>query len=424
MNKKKFHLAVLSSTIISVSLLSGGCSSSNTTASGTTTTIPLITPLIEKAIPTGLGGKETAAFESRIQRSSPVSILTLNSSDIQTRFFSSGPTDIFQLLTVVDGLISNVNTAMSGSSAGACGTLTAITTSNFSIYPPEAPTAGIAFYGQCYLTQGTGFITYGTDGTKVYIYSFGLVESAAAIITPLDSNSNPLKVSALASASYYNIEAWLTVGYNNTPWDSGSHGVVHLLASNTPASTATSTTSPKFELTAAGVGFGYCGIQLKSDGTNVYANGSTDMGQTCAALDTLCVSAANFTTAGTCTGSMSYNIATSTNPATSTVTQFNLIPYGREGGAYESPSQTNTYNQGYTFGASTYPGGTTYSNNVIGTAGLGTCSTSGDCTNGSALPTGITWVNPIGTGDSLYTFGPLTVSSLPTTISALTATSH
>jgi hypothetical protein len=54
------------------------------------------------------------------------------------------------------------------------------------------------------------------------------------------------------------------------------------------------------EMTVAGIGFGYCGAQLKSDGVSIYALGSTDMGSTCNAVDTLCVAASDGTSLGSC----------------------------------------------------------------------------------------------------------------------------
>jgi hypothetical protein len=54
------------------------------------------------------------------------------------------------------------------------------------------------------------------------------------------------------------------------------------------------------ELTVAGVGFGYCGAQLKSDGAHVFAIGSLDMGESCLTTSTLCVTASDVTTPGVC----------------------------------------------------------------------------------------------------------------------------
>ena len=77
------------------------------------------------------------------------------------------------------------------------------------------------------------------------------------------------------------------------------------------------------DFVAAGTGLGYCGAQLRSDGTSIYATGSVDSGATCGAVDTLCVLASDAATATTCSGA---------------VTAFALGAFGRKAatGAHES----------------------------------------------------------------------------------------
>jgi hypothetical protein len=60
-------------------------------------------------------------------------------------------------------------------------------------------------------------------------------------------------------------------------------------------------------MTTAGLGEGYCGVQINSDGTSIYGEGSTDMGAPCNAVDSLCVSA-DLTTTGTCTNLMTFTL--------------------------------------------------------------------------------------------------------------------
>jgi hypothetical protein len=59
-------------------------------------------------------------------------------------------------------------------------------------------------------------------------------------------------------------------------------------------------------MSVAGIGFGFCGAQLRSDGTNVYATGSEDMGATCQPVSSSCVLASDLATAGTCTSLMTF----------------------------------------------------------------------------------------------------------------------
>jgi hypothetical protein len=54
------------------------------------------------------------------------------------------------------------------------------------------------------------------------------------------------------------------------------------------------------ELSVAGLGFGYCGAQLSSDGTTIQFAGSIDMGTTCLPSASVCVSASDLTAQTQC----------------------------------------------------------------------------------------------------------------------------
>jgi hypothetical protein len=107
-----------------------------------------------------------------------------------------------------------------------------------------------------------------------------------------------------AGSGAYTVEAWLSVGTlnqatscgGNAYWDGCSYGVIHLRANPVAHS---------FEMTVAGVGFGYCGAQLASDGADIYAAGSSDQGSTCGAVDTVCLDAADASSPGTCGAALS-----------------------------------------------------------------------------------------------------------------------
>jgi len=332
-----------------------GCSGTAATSASTssTTTIPLITPIVKSAAPAGFGGTPAAAANqirpgSRIKPGNR----TLSASDIDSRFFSSGPTDIYFILSEVDGIIGTLNSA-----SGSCLTQTPVA------YTLTPYGESVTMYGQCYYnntssyTGDPAYTQFGIKNNLVYFYSAAGVEHIAAIVTPLDANGNPVAVatetvtspsaSPVASssptiavspiASSYQVEIWISLGFEqrvNSTWDSGSYGVMHMVANSV---------TKAFELTVAGGGFGYCGAQLRSDGTNVYVTGSADMGTTCNATSSLCVLASDGTTTGTCG---------------STTTNFQLTALGRLGGATESPSSANNEQSGLTYGTSMYPGGT------------------------------------------------------------------
>jgi hypothetical protein len=121
------------------------------------------------------------------------------------------------------------------------------------------------------------------------------------------------------------VDAWYGVGYTNDmcgsdgTFDGCSYAVTQIHAD--PSTTA-------FEMTVAGIGVGYCGIQIASDGMAITGVGSGDMGTTCNAVATLCANASDLTPADSCDG----------------VPPFALPALGREAGA-----------GAHEFGASQYP---------------------------------------------------------------------
>jgi hypothetical protein len=258
-------------------------------------------------------------------------------ADLQSRFFMGGPTDVFEILDAVDTIIGQINDAAS-TSTSACLTQAPVA------YALTQFGAGTTFYAQCYLNSpAPGFTQFGTNNGSTYVYTTpgsGGPEQVAAIVTPIAGTA-----SADGGVPLYSVQAWIGIGYSNATlsaacpaggvvaFDDCSYGVIEITANEQTSA---------FELATAGLGFGVCGAQLKSDGTNIYAIGSDDMG-TCGALQTVCASAAALTTPGTCTGS---------------ITNFAIPPLGREqttgpnaAGPGNPPDPTAYYS------ASAYPGG-------------------------------------------------------------------
>ncbi len=257
-------------------------------------------------------------------------------SDLQSRFFMGGPTDVFGILDAVDTIIGQINAA-SSTSTSACLTQAPVA------YALTQFAAGTTFYAQCYLDSPTpGFTQFGTHNGSIYVYmtqGSGGPEQVAAIVTPIAGTAN-----ADGGAPLYAVQAWVGIGYSNAglsaacpaggivAFDDCSYGVIAITANEATSS---------FELAAAGLGFGVCGAQLKSDGTNIYAVGSNDMG-TCGAAQTVCASAADLTTPGTCSGSL---------------TSLAITPLGREqttGPNAAGPG--NPPNPSAFYSASAYPG--------------------------------------------------------------------
>ncbi len=260
---------LIGSLVVIVSLIAtSGCGKSSAGAG----TFPLVTPPVKAAAPAGLKTRNRV----------------LDPADIRSRFFSAGPTNIFTILTNIDTRIGEINTRTTSTTTGC----TAQAPVAYTISPWGQ---SVTMYASCYEIIGTptaaspGLIQWGTKDGAFYLYSAQGAARVAAIATPI------------AGTSHYTVKAWMGVGYTNagtstctgSAWDGCSYGVLQI-----DANSNTNT----FEMAVAGIGFGYCGAQLKSDGTNIWILGSADgVSGACQAQDNNCVLASDATTTGSCT---------------------------------------------------------------------------------------------------------------------------
>ncbi len=263
--------------------LAAGCA----TSTGTSVDLPLVSPPVRAATPAGFGG--VAA------RTAPAGLdAVLSASDIRDRFFNpaGGPTEVFGILGSVDARIAEVNAA--GDRPCLAQEPVAFMLGMFG--------EDVPFVAQCYRSFGaSGFMMFGRANDETYLYVTGGAARLAARIAGAGDH----------------VDTWYGVGYTNDScggFDHCSYAATRISA--TPATRG-------FEMTVAGIGVGFCGVQLASDGTTIYAEGSTDMGATCNAAATGCVD------------------ATSLADATGCATSFTLPPLGRRAGV--------------SFGASAYP---------------------------------------------------------------------
>ncbi len=359
---KNISLMLVVASMVSVVVLGYGCGKKSTDADTSAgPNIPLLTPPVKSVTPVGFGGGTASFIKSEsLAPIGSVSSAVLAATDIKSRFFSAGPTNLFRILADVDGRITEIN-----SSRGNC-----IVQSPVS-YLLSAPGETVTMYGQCYrrmlpasFTGDPSLFQFGINNNLVYLYSAIGAGRLAAIVSPLNSDGSPLALpsitplaspSPVASASptplpsvsplpsSYKVEVWFTVGMGSpSAYGTGSYGVGHLTAN---------TVTKTFEMTVAGMGFGYCGAHLKSDGTNVYVKGSLDMGTTCEPTDELCVLASDVTTLGSCGADLK---------------TFSLTPLGKKA------STTGT-----SYPASEYPGGDL---NIVTLTGA--VDSGGFCTDG------------------------------------------
>jgi len=233
-------------------LLGAGC--------GPSPDLPHVKPPVEATVPTGLGGKHIGLLAP-----------TLDAANIKQQFFVAGPTDVFLVLQHVDGMIDEVN---SGSDCD-----------NTPVeYTVHAWGHDVTAFAKCSNSfDPSGFVQWNKDDAGATdLFTRGPAGSILAHVTPT------------ATDGKYNVHTWITIAGNNPDpcMPHGSYGVIELSADESTGA---------FEMAVAGDGFGYCGAQLRSDGTNVYVTGSTEVGNmTCNAVDTLCGMASDVSVAGTC----------------------------------------------------------------------------------------------------------------------------
>lgn len=248
--------------------LAAGCSRDPNPAN-----LPYVTPPVKAATPAGLLPPPVGAL-TNVRPSGAL----LSSSDFASRFFTSpGPTNIFSVLGVIDARLAEIN-GMTADEYYACVSQVPIA---YEIAPfGETKT----FYAQCWMGGGStnaadpAFVQFGTKDGVTYLYDAHWQGRVAAIVTPIPG-----------AAGKYNVRAWLGTGYMNgvdcgPTWDGCSYSVLELKADES---------TNAFEMAAAGIAIGYCGAQLRSDGTDVFVVGSAEG---CGAVDTLCVAAGDATT--------------------------------------------------------------------------------------------------------------------------------
>jgi len=350
---------------------------------------PLVTPPVRAAAPAAFGGTGgTQTYPSLgtgalLYASPPVpdgdasTAEGLSAADIASRFFSSGPTDIYFILGTIDNEINSINMQTQNGAPSCLGQAPVPYT-----ITPFGET--VTLYAQCSQSVGSltpsdpGFVQFGQKDGVTYYYAAVGVEWIAAIVTPVgnagatndggnaagagagDDGGNEAGASVTGdagidavadagtgssvdagSATAYTVHAWSSIGLTNatncgnmTGFDDCSYGVIELSAD---PSTQT------FEMSVAGIGFGYCGAQIKSDGSVVFGAGSIDMGTTCDATGTLCIEASDLSTPATCDAS---------------IMSFALPAFGRVASTGPNAGGPGApHDAGATWGPSAYPGG-------------------------------------------------------------------
>jgi hypothetical protein len=260
-----------------------GCGTSGPGTSGPAADLPMISPPVRAATPAGL--------KSQAARRVVTGAAELPASELRDRFFSgAGPTDLMTLLASVDQRLTEINGTDRHPD---CLDQAPI---SYTITPAGHPVELVA---QCYRQ-----LTSAQPGDPAFV-QFGERDGETSLYVAIGAARLAALIAPIAGSTDHTVEAWYGVGYNNATscgsagaFDDCSYALAELHAN--PASTS-------FEMAVAGIGVGFCGVQFASDGAALWSVGSTDMGATCNARATACVSATDLDTPTSC-GAPSYNL--------------------------------------------------------------------------------------------------------------------
>jgi hypothetical protein len=284
--------------------------------------IPPIKPPVSDAAPNGL--KDVSR---RILRELQTDFSF--HGQVRDRFFSgTGPTSIYDMLGRVDIRTREINQRATSIKDRPCMASTPVQV-DINGWPGESLKAWIQCYEQL---SETLFIMFGMKDDILYLYESDQMVTIMAYVhlLPRDNTSNEypccyqingggndcscvdgecklgdtidggncrtipeswptstfnssfLQENPSTALEQVDVDIYFSVGAAYIVNQTGSRGLMHLVA-NPKAG--------RIQATAAGLGLGFCGVELASDGSNLYIKGSQDgVGGTCEAVDDICVS--------------------------------------------------------------------------------------------------------------------------------------
>lgn len=192
-------------------------------------------------------------------------------AELSARFLNreGGPGNIPDFRARLDRILSAINSA-SFAVEKPCETSEPIA---YLLHPPEGE---LEMFAQCYQNVDRGptalkanFNQYGFKDGSNYVYAIDQGDQIAAILTPAENRPRD-----------YQLKAIYSIGGKNSPsWSSGPYGLAELQIESF---------SKRFEFTAAGVGLGYCSVQMKSNGEQIFASYSLEDGESCGEHTEVC----------------------------------------------------------------------------------------------------------------------------------------
>lgn len=275
--------------------------------------IPPIKPPVQESVPSSLNEPSNRRLLNEIDFSF--------GAQIKDRFFSGeGPTSVYDLLGDIDGRTQSLNLRSVDGDRECLG-----------LAPVEIPINGwpgednMTIWVQCYEQLSDNlFLMFGKKDDIVYLYERGQATTATAIITlnPPDhsgefpccyqingggsdctctegvctgggncrtktgndwfsTGSSVGTLTGNSSLAEVNIYFSVGAGWDNEQGESGSRGLMHLVA--TPQ-------NGYFQASVAGIGLGFCGVQFASNGEKMFFIGSQDgLGGGCLDVNSTCV---------------------------------------------------------------------------------------------------------------------------------------
>ena len=271
------------SAIVSMAIFSSGCGKKKDSSNGVSIGAPqaypptkTVTPaqltassgtssLVEDAFASSLSGDIASlvvADQSRTTPQEPSTDAAKNAlmSEVKTRLFSDGPTNLLKLIKNVDTRMAEYDTRSSGSkTAPSCLSSTAVDLSSVFTVPASSGTTTIPLFGQCRETvAGSTNLTliFGKKDNDWYLVD-GNTKGSSGTETCIASM---VKVSGTTDAQRV-VDGYMVVTGGKSESFSSSTALMHFYA-DVAAGT--------LEFTAAGSGIGFDQVHSRSNGTYVY----------------------------------------------------------------------------------------------------------------------------------------------------------
>jgi hypothetical protein len=264
---------------------------SATSSSGSSSPVPSMVTIAKASLP------------STLESSAALMTVDTNLTELKDRIFSPGPTDFLYRLKMVDSRLASLADAIIE-----CEGTTAST------YTPPIIATGFSFPMKLACKQTIDSASQGVSDHKVYFgndsgyWYIAELSTNTDFDTAADSDAEPPTIGVLAKVSEAGDEMevfQISVEKKSSTYYST---VTHIKANKTlgifelsTASSAdiTQTISPGANFSGVG-----CGVDMKTDGTHVYASGKFSQATSCPSVATVCALASDLSDATGACGSL------------------------------------------------------------------------------------------------------------------------